>query len=597
MTSKKRLGIYDNKKLEKAVIAGATLCLLVICATFLYKFRHMFLCCHDSMHDFVESRMKGMHYMFMNNLNFVLARGRLGIIFPLVATFRDFVFSTGSFAALFALQYVPILINVFLIYYIVKRKTSSAFGIITALTFFCFVQVDIWHSLIDCYPLDFMYGLSLCFVAVILFDKYLEDDKAKKRKLIIALSVFLYYESLQVYEAFLTTLSIFAFLAFDYAMKSTKGEKIGIRIKSFVKNFAPHALTTGIYLGVYLALRIHPIIKCDVITSGNGTFNGFLSTWASFSTNMFPLKTVVMSRIWRGVGYASFASKVRLLIAFSAGVAGFLLAIAVYYKAQNLEKPSAKKITNNLIITGIIGLLLGLFFPMLHAMTEVYQGWFLVGKSLGYVPSTISYFGWALMVGSIIGIGLLYAGRSVKLVRIICAFICAFVFASGAFLTDCVNTYFLSINQGEALKAQTYYRMITSDEYASGKYTQLYVPGFIGIHYDFDVNADYTGYESGTRPTLYSNEDEFNEALKDKPNQNAAYYIFDFDSGLGMLIPVNGDEIIFFADDTGRYEISYTNIDNGSEISDVVFVDKNEPTSIAAESVSIDSIESEFLGG
>ena len=76
-----------------------------------------------------------------------------------------------------------------------------------------------------------------------------------------------------------------------------------------------------------------------------------------------------------------------IVAALVAGIGAF-----AFMKSVKEDKDAASKVK----ILGICGLVGALSFPFIHSLTEVYQKWVTEGHQLGYVPTTICYFGWIL---------------------------------------------------------------------------------------------------------------------------------------------------------------------------------------------------------
>ena len=108
----------------------------------LFSLRNAYLCCHDSMTNFVDARKNSIPDFYRLNFTYSLHRGKITVLFPLVATFRDIVMSTGDYLNLWLLQYVPIVAVVALISFILGKKTTVNIGLSFSLFFTTFLQVD-----------------------------------------------------------------------------------------------------------------------------------------------------------------------------------------------------------------------------------------------------------------------------------------------------------------------------------------------------------------------------------------------------------------------------------------------------------------------
>ena len=149
------------------------ICSAVVCAALMYSLRFSFLSCSDSVSEFVYGRIYSFEYAYDRALNFSLQRGRFGLLFPLIVALRFKLLGLGIPAVAWALQHIPIAINVLIISVIIGRKAGREYGAAFALAFASLLQVNGWHSLITCYPLDFMYGLTIAILGFVLFYKSL----------------------------------------------------------------------------------------------------------------------------------------------------------------------------------------------------------------------------------------------------------------------------------------------------------------------------------------------------------------------------------------------------------------------------------------
>ena len=94
----------------------------------------------------------------------------------------------------------------------VDRRMPSIRSIMSFACFFsAFIQIDLNHNLMTCYPVGFMYGIAMMAVGIWLYDSWfahLKDGK-KTNVIRIILSSFCYYESMQTYEPFIMACFIY----------------------------------------------------------------------------------------------------------------------------------------------------------------------------------------------------------------------------------------------------------------------------------------------------------------------------------------------------------------------------------------------------
>ena len=70
---------------------------VVMVAMVCYFLRNTVLACHDSMLDFTYARIYDFAFSYNHAMEFCLARGRAGFIFPFVVAVRQAIDGTGNY--------------------------------------------------------------------------------------------------------------------------------------------------------------------------------------------------------------------------------------------------------------------------------------------------------------------------------------------------------------------------------------------------------------------------------------------------------------------------------------------------------------------
>ena len=567
---------------NKALILTMSLSTLALLAFVLYSVRDILLCCADSQAEFIFARVMDFKWSFNRGFEFCISRGRMGIIFPFVTAVRHSICRTGSYTAVWLMQHVPVYFNVFLISFILGKRTRPRYGFIFAMSFLSFLQINGWHNIIICYPLDFMYGLTLCILGLYLFQLSLESQKSVKRVILMLLSTFFFYESMQTYEAFLLISVVYAWLAFCHEAKMNgpwkgtgKEERRG-KIKKFafesIKDLMPHFVTALVFLGIYIYLHKYPLIE----DTGNdlstlGSKGGFVKTLAVFSGGMFPLANLCFYSVRHAIFEVSvtFDMIVRAVIS---GIAILSTSLLIYS-----DRESAKY-NRTLTVFSAAGVLGAVFFPAMHSATAHYQAWVLYEHQFGYVPTAISYFGWILGVSAIMGIVLGFAGRRGKKWKISIAAVGVVGFTVCSFVTLLINQAIIDKGIGPANPNMSYrgigfYALATDKDFADTKCDVLYLKGFSGVHGTIAYNENIMGYEiqinGSYRPVLINSEEEMEKVLKDY--EYPYEYRYDYDAKASYLVPIvgtdedgsfiGGGEIRIVSAPGGEYEVVYTETD------------------------------------
>ena len=229
----------NTYKICNAVLGLSALAMALFICWFL---RNTVLGCHDSMVDFVTARMNDFGFLYKNTMDFCLARGRASFLFPLVVTIRQILDKTGNYTIIWLVQQVPIWTAVGIISWIVAKKTRPYYGFFFACFFSAFIQIDLNHNLMTCYPVDFMYGIAMMAVGIWLYDSWfahLKDGK-KTNVIRIILSCFCYYESMQTYEPFIMACFIYILISVAYAVKERKEYGVKKSIGRCILHLLPH---------------------------------------------------------------------------------------------------------------------------------------------------------------------------------------------------------------------------------------------------------------------------------------------------------------------------------------------------------------------
>ncbi len=548
-----RLKLSDKKQRIVAITWGAyILCTAILLIYYLYYNRFVVLACHDSMMEFAYAKIHGWKWAYEYTYEFLLARGRFSYIFPGVISFRFFVHEKGNYLAVWMLQYVPVYLNIFLLSWVVGKRAGKEYGLLYSLFFATFLQINIWHSLIICYPLEFMYGLFLAIWGVFLYQSYLDDPKPRLKKAWkMALSMFFFYESIQCYEAFLVAAVSYAVVALNYTLKNCagKGKKAGIL--TFIKILIPHFIVSVVFLSIYEYLHLHPVYPevAVIDVKSHGNFHDFLVTWKSFTFSMFPLKHLLdLGDL--AYGRMSLLSVRNLFMLFICGVGGLTSTMVIFNHASEFSVEKRKSTNRTLIVIGGAAFAMMILFCLPHAMTETYQLWVVEGQQVAYVPTTICYYCMVVVLICIMGIVLNYlATKSLKIKRIAAALI-ALVFAVGGMMTVCINDAFRDLwtqtNSVASIRAQTFYSLCINDTFDEWDIDLLYTPpgSYMGVHGIIQNNETFMESVMGNYydAEIVNNPDDFMAEIDNY--SNPAVFFYDYDAQVGILMKIEDYEYI-----------------------------------------------------
>ena len=572
-----------NKEFVWTCFAGLFAALLAALVCFFLK--DEVLGCHDSFEDFIFARMHDFKGWFDHALEFNLARGRVGFITSFVLTLRYYILSTGNFTAIWLLQQIPIWFTVGLIAFVTGRKTRPVYGIMFAVFYAVFVQIDTNHNLMNCYPFDFMYGMTLMVLGLFFYDGWLSNIGKKRNLIRIILSVFFYYESMTVYEPFITACTIYALISFAHVWVRRKelGRKA---FPEFVLRLIPHAVTAGVFFVILQYLKAHPVIQTVTVTAVDeyGDFYDFANTWQTFSLALFPLSGIDNVNV-----VTSFQTLLQgmFLPVFSCCAAASV--ICAFFAAKN-SAPSGeerKEINFRLLIIAISGLLFAVFYTLPHAATANYQMWVRDLNAKGYLTSSLCFFGWALMFSALISILINVLAHKGKAAFISGMLVISFLFFSCAEITMNINIVYRSndavTGQQMSYRGQAFYSFFSSEYAHDYAAILIYTPGLSGIHFNMDVDDGYADFESGRELTLTNNLPEFRRLAPYYDIAGVYTYLPSVDAGWYTSIAnpeemprhwLSNGNIVFVSSYPQGYEFSYEDPATGEMIVSDVDMDR-----------------------
>ena len=576
------------------------LCAAGLAAIVCYFLKDVVLGCHDSFYDFIFARMQPSESYYPHVLEFNLARGRVGFLAALAMSFRYYVLGTGNFTAIWLLQTVPVWVTVFLIAFIVGKKTRPVYGCFFAAFYAAFVQIDNCHSMMDCYPFDFAYGMMLMTIGLWLYDEWLCRTGSKRRVIFLILSVFLYYESMTVYEPFVTACFIYALISFAHIFPKRKelGKKAFIK---FVTNLIPHGVTAAVFFGILKFLKDHPVVETVETTAVDeyGTVSDFLNTWKTFSFSLFPLSN--MEDIDVSLGFITIMAG-RMVPFFCLFAAGAVLSLI--FSARNSDIASDDKAYRNinlrLLVLALSGLFYAVFFTVPHALTANYQMWVRELNAKGYLTSSMCYFGWALMCSCLIAILVNFLVHKRKWTTVAAAIVLPVLFFVGANITISINAVFQGhdavTGQQMSYRGQAFYAFFTSDYAHSYAANLIYTKGSDGIHYNMMINDDYADYEMDRDITLVNQDYEFVEAAPYHDYLGIFYFDPNTETAVytGVANPEDPEEdwvsygdLILVSTRPDSFTVSYTDPQTGETVTQDVDMGRME-TFIIGETGGVD---------
>ncbi len=569
-----------------------------------YFLRNTVLACHDSILDFTDARLYDFKYYYDHAMEFCLARGRAGFIFPFVVALRQLLDSTGNYLVIWLVQQVPIWFDVGLIAWIIAKRTKPYYGFFFVCFYAAYIQIDFNHSLMVCYPLDFTYGLALMIFGLYLYQRWLEELGLSKKTNTIRLIVSLlcFYESMETYEPFITAAFVYILLSAIHTFKhrSEYGKKSLLR---FVLHLLPHGIVGVIYIAIMVYLKLFPV--SDVLVTqpySVGSIGAAFTTWKTFTICLLPLTH------WENAGVpgrALFTGTFTIVFAITMIFATVMLYLCVLADYRNEDKNSRRKTNKTLVILGIIGLIVACTYAFPHALTENYQHWVLDLDAKGYVPSSICYYGWTLAFTCAGCLMVNFFSKMKAWLYVPAYIIAAVLLGSAAAATSHINHFYRDIPAatGEQLsyRAQAFFSCFNSEYVKDSQAEVIYVPEYWGIHGIIGTNDNYVDNELGKDITLIND----GAVLKDSFSIDNVYATFRYnepaDAGYytiidNMYMPekqwVTTSDIIFVSSYPAEYEIIYYDSETQKKVSTIIEADRASTYVIENDNkVKVGSIE------
>lgn len=566
----------DKKFIWPALTAFFAASMAVLVCYFL---KNEVLGCHDSFEEFMFARMTGFPEWFRHNLDFMFARGRVGILSSLVISFRFFILHTGNYTAIWLLQQVPIWFTVGLLGYVIAKKTRPVFGFLFVGVFAGLVQLDTNHNLMECYPFDFMYGMSLMILGLYLYDCWLMHKGEKRNGIRLALSAFFYYESMTVYEPFITACIIYALLSLCYVYRDRKenGRK---SFFIFVRNLLPHALTAVLFFVILKLMKVIYVVDTVAVTAVDeyGDFSDFVNTWSTFTFALFPLNYIDNVDVLTSLKVIRATPFILLFALLAAGVmfSAFMsvrISDAKYRGQDNIR----------LLVIGLAGFLYAMSFCLPHSMTANYQMWVRDLHAEGYLTSSMCYFGWALMVSCVVSILINLLSSTGRPVFALSAVVMSVLFFVASEVTMNINMVFRKSDavtgQQMSYRGQAFYSFFTSDYAEDYSAILIYMPGYSGIHFDIGVDDEYADYEVNRNLTLANDIDWYREQSLYSDYWGVFVYNPSVEAGwyTGISNPtdpesewVSNGDLVFVSTHPGTYEFSYVDPGTQQTVTEVI---------------------------
>ena len=389
---------------------------------------------------------------------------------------------------------VCLLINALMMGLVLRRMCGRREGMLAALLYFAFAQVDIEHNTLVSYLGSRQLDLALLLGSIYLFWDYLEGGKKRKSRLIG--SVILYFFSFCAYENFLLFGLLHFLIALRFVRREEQERPLHRRLLRAISDVLPYLLTAILYVGAYVLWDIYFPNDYEGATlmqpfSPVSLFQINLTLTVSRFPAIRAIRTILGRGLWQDGTVWSYVSFAGLLIS------GMLT--LVIYRILKGGKDTAQEKTAVFFAMGLF--LLAAFLPnLVFAATQKAYDWVILGDTRSYISSNTSYQCLILALAAVLPSLAAWVKGKGKALRLLCSGIFLVSLAGEMVLTGINNAYFRAEAKKVSGAFENFTAFLHSDTYTDlGGKDLLCIDGQQFGNYFFD--ASFLGYyANGTRP-------------------------------------------------------------------------------------------------
>ena len=367
-----------------------------------------------------------------------------------------------------------------------RELTDRKITWIAILLFFMFAQVEMDHDGLIAFSFGYQFNTVYVFISLALFQRWLYT---REQKLLI-FSAVLYLLGCMAYEAFVGYGVLFLILDLFYWK-----ERGRIRIRDLFKDLGLHAALAILYVAQYIIVRRLSGFQNSDSTVGTGiTIAEVLKTNWKLAFGLFPLNYKPMG--WRQLAKACLAISGENILRWG------LVIFLGYVIWQLVSGSRAIGWKRYLQITAFCAA--GLFLPGVPAaVTNQMIDWLCYKGIKSYGMSYYSYF----FLAAWFAVTLVFLYHLLKKNRIFLILACALI-ALVTEMTMIGNQVYARGLKEQQDRYDLLWKLVETDRFKEIEDdAQLYVPDYIGIHYQIGTIAEYANGRTGKQLTC-TNEKE-----------------------------------------------------------------------------------------
>lgn len=453
-----------------------------------------------------------------------MGTGRVFFIISIIMSFIPYLINNIVYYKIFAIG--SIIINILLFGYLLNKIIKSRYLSLLCITLFlCTIQNSLEYNLLTSYPFIFQFSLSMVFISLLYFYKYIET----KRKIFNIISSLIFFVSLITYEFFIMYMAFFVLIAFVF-YKYGK-EQMYYKLVTTLRLVLPQLTGILIYVTSYFIFRLFYPGAYDGVVMEKFSIINFLFTAYKLSIASFP--TYIF---WHyGGWFQSFSDlfsghKYNLLyILANAKVEWIMKSFVCAYLVYIIIKNNTFFINRIKAVVIIITSSLLLVLPViLHSLTPKYQNWIRIG-GLGFTVTYFSFFGTILLISTLIILVKQLAYKNIIIGRIYIVTLLLGVILT-SILTDYSNYYVTKIQNQSNLKWRTVGEFLKTDQLRSiPENSIIYSPTLWGdIGYSDTYWGDYINFRTNKNFKVVKTWEQLKSLIKGNDTSNSNLYFLKY---------------------------------------------------------------------
>ena len=499
VTGKSLIEINENKFIYFGTVFVALVFFIII--------REVALTTHDDITSYLLFRKYGFFSFFKRAAIEDLMRS--GRFLRITASFTTYLpYIINNILVYKIVFYTYISFSVISLWYLLYAHLDKKIALLAVLLFFTFAQIDNQSNAFVSFP-GYQFLIGFIFLSLERLCYYYKHGGKNS----LLLSGILFIIPTILYETFI----MFSLMLFIISIMHTyKKERKYMCIIDTLYDLRFHIILGVVYLILYFLGRLISATTYQGAIFKIINIKYSLMALIGYSTGLFPLKS-----FWLAVRHTDLWVYMDFLSIQKAIVSSLVFIIIV----KQVNKIKIKKIA---VVGGLA--VLGMILPVtLICFTPRYVNHYIFGGQYTAGNSYYSYF----FIPVLLSVICVFLYQIIKYKKILLCFFFISVFSVSLF-TDINNKFFANYFVLELNRYRAFYKMVSSEYFLNIENgANIYVPGFIGIHYYMPSLNEAVPEEKH-----YNFTNNLKELNYDRPTYILKY---DVNSKSMLASPINGD--------------------------------------------------------